>query len=272
MAMVQQCFSQHCSPYHCVIRCRQKTEAIMIIVSVGLPVVLEKSLVALGTVRSCSFFTNLERELSISDKGASAVVINTDVSDVSVVVPKKIRDLGFTGAIVGLATPSDDPGSRGISAINHEVSFLKSGGDRLIWKPYSPELVASVIGAVVRRTCVTRGMESCNSFANNKDTIDLWDGKFRMDAQLHTVKLNRISVRLTRMEFKILFHLASRPGVVSSRTKLLEVGGSGDVNYRSVDTRVKRIRDKFRELVPKGDRMIQTVNSLGYRCAEECPF
>jgi len=70
-------------------------------------------------------------------------------------------------------------------------------------------------------------------------------------------------VILTALEFRLLKHLLDRRGRVQTRDQLLgDVWGySSEVTTRTVDTHIKRLREK---LGPVGD-YIQTIRGVGYR-------
>jgi two-component system, OmpR family, response regulator ChvI len=70
--------------------------------------------------------------------------------------------------------------------------------------------------------------------------------------------------RLTRKEFELLDMLAARPGVVRTRKQILEqIWDESWVYDRSVDTMVKRLRNKFRAVDPDFDA-IETLYGIGY--------
>ena len=70
-------------------------------------------------------------------------------------------------------------------------------------------------------------------------------------------------ITLTALEFRLLKHLLDRRGRVQTRDQLLEEvwGYSSDVTTRTVDTHIKRLREK---LLGAGD-CIQTIRGVGYR-------
>ena len=72
-------------------------------------------------------------------------------------------------------------------------------------------------------------------------------------------------ITLTALEFRLLKHLLDRRGRVQTRDQLLEEvwGYSSDVTTRTVDTHIKRLREK---LLGAGD-CIQTIRGVGYRLA-----
>jgi two-component system response regulator ChvI len=73
---------------------------------------------------------------------------------------------------------------------------------------------------------------------------------------------------LTATEFERLWILASRPGHVFDRDRLMSVRyGDIVVSERTLDTFVKRVRRKLRAVEPTFDEL-ETVRSVGYRDKE----
>lgn len=91
-------------------------------------------------------------------------------------------------------------------------------------------------------------------------------GPLHIDVDACRVHLGEHEVPLTWLEFRLLVTLAERPDRVQPRGQLLaEIWRvKPDSTTRTVDTHVKRLRDK---LGPAGG-MIQTVRGVGYRLSE----
>jgi two-component system phosphate regulon response regulator PhoB len=72
-------------------------------------------------------------------------------------------------------------------------------------------------------------------------------------------------IALTALEFRLLKTLLERPGRVQTREVLLsDVWGiQAEITTRTVDTHIKRLREK---LGPAGD-IIDTVRGVGYKLA-----
>ncbi len=87
-----------------------------------------------------------------------------------------------------------------------------------------------------------------------------------VDIERHQVTLSGRTVDLTALEFRLLTTLLSRRGRVQTRQALLtDVWGlSADLATRTVDTHIKRLREK---LGSAGD-YVETVRGVGYRFAE----
>jgi two-component system response regulator ChvI len=141
------------------------------------------------------------------------------------------------------------------------------GADDYIAKPFSQRLLIARIRAVLRRTeARTRPPEATGA----EQADEIVRGRLRMDPARHRVSWEGKDVTLTVTEFMILEALAQRPGVVKSRNQLMDVAYHDDiyVDDRTIDSHVKRMRRKFREV--DGDfKAIETLYGVGYRFAEE---
>ena len=88
-------------------------------------------------------------------------------------------------------------------------------------------------------------------------------GPIRIDLDAHELKINDKEIVLTALEFKLLQHLVKRKGRVQTREQLLgDVWGySAEVTTRTVDTHIKRLREKLGNT----SDYIQTIRGVGYR-------
>ena len=84
-----------------------------------------------------------------------------------------------------------------------------------------------------------------------------------IDSDRHEVKLKGEKIDLTSTEFKILYFLASKPGWVFSRDKILDYlwGQEKAVVDRTIDVHVRHLREKLGEY---GD-LIKNVRGIGYK-------
>ena len=91
-------------------------------------------------------------------------------------------------------------------------------------------------------------------------------GPLEIDRTGHRVFLAGKEISFSAQEMRLLSYLASSPGKMCTRKELLtEVWGyQPEVSSRTLDTHVKRLRDKFGSMA----WMIQTVHGVGYRLAE----
>ena len=128
---------------------------------------------------------------------------------------------------------------------------LELGADDYIPKPFSPREVVLRIKAVLRRRSGDEGGDGLET------------GGIRLDSDAHRVQVRGEDVALTATEFRLLRVLMERQGRVQTRSRLLSDvwGYSEDVDSRTVDTHVRRLR---RKLGAEADR-IETVIGVGYR-------
>jgi len=91
-------------------------------------------------------------------------------------------------------------------------------------------------------------------------------GELRIDVDAHRVTVSGEEVLLTALEFKLLVMLASRRERVQSRGTLLSDvwSCSPQSKTRTVDTHVKRLREKLRS----AGRFIRTIRGTGYLFTE----
>jgi two-component system phosphate regulon response regulator PhoB len=88
-------------------------------------------------------------------------------------------------------------------------------------------------------------------------------GELRVDREAHRVWVGARELDLTALEFALLVALYDRQNRVQSRAALLQTvwGIQEDVTSRTVDTHVKRLREKL----GTAGRYIATVRGVGYR-------
>jgi len=142
------------------------------------------------------------------------------------------------------------------SEIDRVVGF-ELGADDYVVKPFSVRELALRIAAILRRQ---QGGAATESTAR----IDF--GKLRIDRDAHRVWVEGDEAPLTALEFRLLCLLFDRRDRVQSRAALLDDvwGVSSDLETRTVDTHVKRLREKL----GSAGAYIETVRGVGYRfCA-----
>lgn len=140
-----------------------------------------------------------------------------------------------------------------------EALGLALGADDYIAKPFSQRLLIARIRAVLRRaTARAEPVEDHETLMER--------GPLVMDAERQRVRWGGEEVVLTVTEFLILHALAQRPGVVRSRSQLMDVAYKDDgfADDRTIDSHVKRVRRKLRA-ADDGFDAIQTVYGAGYR-------
>ena len=129
--------------------------------------------------------------------------------------------------------------------------------DDYVTKPFSVRELILRVKAILKR--------SVDSPQQENDISDIEAGDLRLNLDAHQVFVRDEEIALTALEFRLLKHLLDRRGRVQTRDQLLEEvwGYSSDVTTRTVDTHIKRLREK---LLGAGD-CIQTIRGVGYRFA-----
>lgn len=147
-----------------------------------------------------------------------------------------------------------------------EALGLAMGADDYIKKPFSQRLLIARVKSILRRTEL---MKSSGNEENTETTEPILRGRLKMDPARHLVEWGGGNVTLTVTEFMILETLANRPGVVKSRNQLMDAAYQDDVyvDDRTIDSHIKRLRRKFREVDPEFDA-IDTLYGAGYRYNE----
>ena len=122
-------------------------------------------------------------------------------------------------------------------------------------KPFSVRELILRIRAVLRRVGAVAG--------DNPQPLELRHGRLRVDVEGHRVWVDDEQRRLTALEFRLLLELMRHPGRARTRERLLsEVWDiHADVTTRTVDTHIKRLREK---LGPAAE-YVETLRGVGYR-------
>lgn len=138
--------------------------------------------------------------------------------------------------------------------VDRVVGF-ELGADDYVVKPFSVRELLLRVDAILRRTKGTQAGPEHIEF-----------GVLKVDKGAHRAWVDSKEIDLTALEFKLLVTLFERKNRVQSRAALLDDvwGYKADVTTRTVDTHVKRLREK---LGGAGNYVV-TVRGVGYRFAD----
>jgi len=144
----------------------------------------------------------------------------------------------------------------------NRVQGFEVGADDYIVKPFSPREAVLRVKALLRRVTETNYHESDTS---PKDILVYPHVAIDFDA--HRVTADEKEVSLTPKEYELLCFLAKSPDKVFSREELLKEVWQYEFfgDLRTVDTHVKRLREKLNAVSEEAAKMIVTVWGVGYK-------
>jgi two-component system phosphate regulon response regulator PhoB len=133
----------------------------------------------------------------------------------------------------------------------HRIKGLELGADDYLPKPFSPKELLLRIKALLRRRQASVAEEV------------LVTGPFTVDRTSLKVTVEGRRLDLTSTEFKLLSLLIGKEGFIQSREELLQEvwGYRNSVDTRTVDTHMRRLREKLGEHAPH----LETIRGEGYR-------
>ncbi len=142
-----------------------------------------------------------------------------------------------------------------------ELLGLKLGADDFVKKSggFSIKVLIERIRVQLRKKNISQIEDTKNIIKHGKLKLDPsqleceWDGKQLPD-------------KLTTTEFLIVKELAKRPGIIKERSQLMDIAyrEDTDIEDRTIDSHVKRIRKKFKK-VDQEFSAIETRYGSGYR-------
>jgi two-component system phosphate regulon response regulator PhoB len=144
--------------------------------------------------------------------------------------------------------------------IDRVVGF-ELGADDYVVKPFSVrELMLRVSAAMRARN---RPEATADTTARRRYAV----GPLEVDVDGYHVFVGGDEIHMSAMEMRLLIYLVEHRGRVRSREDLLEDvwGYKPDVSTRTVDTHVKRLRDKL----GAAGALVETVRGMGYRLSSE---
>ncbi|MED0658550.1 MULTISPECIES: response regulator transcription factor [Bacillus] len=144
----------------------------------------------------------------------------------------------------------------------NRVQGFEVGADDYVVKPFSPREVVLRVKALLRRASTTSYL---HTNASAKDMIVY--PHLVIDNDAHRVTADGKEVNLTPKEYELLYFLAKTPDKVFDREHLLKEVWHYEFfgDLRTVDTHVKRLREKLNKVSEKAAKMIVTVWGVGYK-------
>tara|TARA_B100001029_G_scaffold97764_1_gene80381 strand:+ start:1262 stop:1954 length:693 start_codon:yes stop_codon:yes gene_type:complete len=134
-----------------------------------------------------------------------------------------------------------------------KIVGLELGADDYVTKPFSVRELILRIKSVLKRGTLKKDIVE----------IERQFGGLKINPDSHEVFIDSEEISLTALEFRLLKELVDKRGRVQSRDQLLtEVWGySAEVTTRTVDTHIKRLREKLGSM----GKYIQTIRGVGYK-------
>lgn len=209
----------------------------------------------------------LERENYVIDEAADgeealskALAANYDCILLDLMMPKKDGIEVCKELREEKATPVIMLTAKGEEA--NRVQGFEVGTDDYIVKPFSPREVVLRVKAILRRASQTSYLQTETTA---KDIIVY--NHLTIDNDAHRVTADGKEVNLTPKEYELLYFLAKAPDKVFDREHLLKEVWHYEFfgDLRTVDTHVKRLREKLNRVSEKAASMIVTVWGVGYK-------
>ena len=140
--------------------------------------------------------------------------------------------------------------------VDRVVGF-ELGADDYVTKPFSVRELILRVKAVLKRGQTKKEMVE----------VERQFGDLKIDINSHEVFVDNMQINLTALEFKLLNKLVETRGRVQSRDQLLEDvwGYSAEVTTRTVDTHIKRLRNKLGSM----GKYVQTIRGVGYKFSRQ---
>jgi len=160
---------------------------------------------------------------------------------------RRLRAAGFSTPIL-LLTARD--------ASEDIVTGLDAGADDYLTKPFSFKVLLARLRALARRK-------------SKEHHTRLQVADLVLDPAIHEVKRAGLTIRLTRIEFKLLELFMRNAGRVIPRPRVMEAvwGHERDVESNTLDVFMGQLRAKVEP--PGASKLIQTIRGIGYVIREE---
>ena len=190
-----------------------------------------------------------EAEEIVNSNSLSLILLDLMLPDGSGLdLCKKFKSNSKTESIpIIILTAKDDE-------VDKVVGF-ELGADDYVTKPFSVRELILRIKAILKRGQTKKEVVE----------VERQFGDLKIDIESHEVFVDSVQIDLTALEFKLLNQLVETRGRVQSRDQLLQDvwGYSAEVTTRTVDTHIKRLRNKLGSM----GKYVQTIRGVGYKFA-----
>lgn len=131
-----------------------------------------------------------------------------------------------------------------------EIAGFEAGADDYINKPIRPRALLARVKSLLKRRQKTEKAK----------TENLVYGDMSIDREKRQVKINDLRIKLPKMEFELLYLLASKPEKVFSRSEIYDNlwGENIVVGDRTLDVHIRKLRKNI------GKEYIKTSKGIGY--------
>ncbi|SFB88202.1 two-component system, OmpR family, response regulator ResD [Alkalibacterium subtropicum] len=144
----------------------------------------------------------------------------------------------------------------------NRIQGFEAGVDDYIVKPFSPREIVLRVAAIIKRT---KSESPSGANGDVSDTLTL--PHLEIDNDSRRVTADGKAVNLTPKEYDLLHYLMSSPDQIFGREQLLREVWKYEFfgDLRTVDTHIKRLREKLKKESEVASKMIETVWGLGYK-------
>ena len=138
------------------------------------------------------------------------------------------------------------------------IEGLDAGANDYIIKPFDINILYARVRAQLR-------MHTTLQSSPSSEIIEFKN--ISIDSQKHILKVDNEPLHVTHTEFRILYTLMTKPGIVFSRESLIKeiIGSDVHVTNRTIDTHVAGLRKKL----SSNSDIIETIRGVGYRLKDE---
>lgn len=137
------------------------------------------------------------------------------------------------------------------------ITAFEKGADDFVMKPFSPKEIVLRVCAILKRSGLQENIDY-------NPIIEL--GSIEVNRDNRKVRVGQEYVNLTPKEFELLYFLMANPNQVYTREELLNTVWNYEIieDARTVDTHIKRLREKLKDVSKSASQMVATAWGRGY--------